>query len=141
MRAPELQNWEAVKLEYDNGASHARHSDNLRRQDMAFVTAAQVAIFTIIAARVMQMTFVDYVLSFQAFIVLGLGLNTELRLSAYTESYMKRLRQIEGEYNLLLYSQGDKDVEKLKLISNSKVFPLYYLVLMAAWIVVWIWNI
>lgn len=137
-----FQQWESAKLEYEKAFSQYLHYTSLRRQDMAFVTTVQIAIFTIIGSNLLQLDIMRLILSFIAFFVLLLGVNNERRLTAYMAGYMIRARQIESEYGLSLISTSTQEVNKRKLlISNTIVFPLYYCIFCISWIIVWVLNI
>jgi hypothetical protein len=115
---------------------------SLRRQDMAFATTVQAAIFTIIGPRLLQFGISDFILSVIAFFVLLLGLNSERRLTSYMSTYMRRVNQIEFAHGMSMFSDaGYKTEKKRLLLSNARVFSVYYCIFVCAWLVVWILNL
>ena len=138
--APDIP--DITKTEYQAGLDQHRLMSNLRRQDMAFVTTIQAAIFTIVGPKLLQLGISDFILSVLAFFVLLLGLNSERRLVSYMNAYMKRVAEIEASYGMSMFSgAGDKTLKKRAIISNAKVFQIYYLVFVVAWLLVWISNL
>lgn len=137
-----VSDWETAQVEYQNALEQSRHTANLRRRDMAFVTTVQAAVFTIIGSNLLSLSFPNFMLSLIAFFVLLLGINSERRLSVYLSSYIERAIQIEKEYGLKLLSLGGTKVRNQRLIlSNIAIFSLYFTILLIAWIVVWLLNL
>ena len=135
------KSWETARVEYEQALSQYQNCTVLRRQDMAFVTTVQAAVLTIIGSRLFNLDLSDVLLSLIAFFLLLLGLNSERRLSHYMDAYSQKAREIEGAFGLSLVSCGLLEVRKERfLFSNSKVFPIYYLFFMIAWIVIWLKN-
>jgi hypothetical protein len=128
-----------AKTEYQAGLEHFRSMSSLRRQDMAFTTTVQAAIFTIIGSRLLQLGISDFILSVIACFVLLLGLNSERRLASYMDGYMRRVAEIETDHGMSMFSRAGH--KKRFLVSNAKMFPIYYGVFVAAWLVLWIWNL
>jgi len=134
--------WDIAKAEYENALELSRQYSGFRRQDMAFVTTAQVAILSIIGTKLLSMDLANTLLSIIAFFVLILGINNERRLSAYMTGSIWRANQIEKDYDMSLLRQGRKVVAAKKLLfSNVFVFPIYYLIFIITWIIVWILNL
>ncbi len=134
--------WERDKLEYEHAFLQFQHHSTLRRQDMAFVTTVQVAVFSIIGQKILSMDLVSTVLSLFAFFVCVMGLNNERRLSAYMTGYMARARQIESNNDMTLAASGRNELKKRKfLFSNTTLFPLYYVITLAVWLVIWAQNL
>jgi hypothetical protein len=141
MAKTKTQSWESVKVEYENALEMYRHYTGLRRQDMAFVTTVQAAALTIIGKNLLSLDTSNLLLSIIAFFVLLLGFNSERRITAYMAGYMKRANQIETDHDMFLLVEGRKEVLKRKLlISNTIIFPLYYFIFAATWVIVWIIN-
>ena len=130
-----LQEYASVMEEY-------RHYTQLWRQDMAFITTVQSAVLVAIGEKLAEMNLAHWLLSFVAFSVLLLGINSQRRLGAYLAGYKKRVSDIEETHNLKLMQYGEKGVRVRKWqVSNQKVFPIYYLVFLLVWIGIWIVNL
>jgi hypothetical protein len=141
MAKTKTQSWDLAKVEYENALDLYRHYTSLRRQDMAFVTTVQAAALTIIGKNLLSLDASNLLLSVIAFFVLVLGFNNERRITAYMTGYIKRANQIETDHNMSLLVEGRKEVSKRKLLfSNTIIFPLYYFIFAAAWVVVWVIN-
>ncbi|MBC8030791.1 MAG: hypothetical protein H7Z16_11820 [Pyrinomonadaceae bacterium] len=133
---------DSAKAEYEAGLEQFRLMSNLRRQDMAFATTVQAAVFTIVGSKLLQLNFSDFLLSAIAFFVLLLGLNSERRLAAYMTGYMKRVLEIEAESGMSMFCGAGQVTQKRRfLVSNAIVFPFYYCVFVFAWLVVWTLNL
>jgi hypothetical protein len=136
------QKWEAAKLEYEKAIEQFIYYSSLRRQDMAFVTTVQAAILSITGNKLLNLDLVSVLLSAIAFFVLLLGINNERRLAAYMAGYIRRANQIEKEYDMSLLKIGKQEINNRRfLISNTIVFPLYYIILIITWIIVWVLNV
>jgi hypothetical protein len=134
--------WEHAKAEYEAGLHQFRLMSTLRRQDMAFVTTVQAAVLTIIGSKLLGLGFSGFLLSVIAFFVLLLGLNSERRLAAYMAGYLARVRKIEGEYGMKMFSHAWQETLKRRfLISNARIFPIYYGIFIFAWLIIWVWNL
>ena len=70
-----IASWEIAQAEYESAMEEYRHYTNLRRQDMTFVTTAQLAVLTIIGTRLVNLGLADFLLSLIAFFLLLLGIN------------------------------------------------------------------
>jgi len=137
-----LKSWEQAKAEYDTGLRQFQLNSSLRRQDMAFVTTVQAAVLTIAGSKLLSLDFPSFLLSVIAFFVLLLGLNSERRLAAYMAGYLRRAKQIESEYGMSMLSEGWNEIQGRRfLVSNSKVFPIYYSIFILAWLIIWVWNL
>ena len=137
-----LASWEIAQAEYESAMEEYRHYTNLRRQDMTFVTTAQLAVLTIIGTRLVNLGLADFLLSLIAFFLLLLGINSERRLGAYLVGYKNRASDIEEVYGMKLMQYGAREVKKRRFqISNRIIFPVYYFIFLLAWIVVWIINL
>ena len=134
--------WELARLEYETAIEQYRHMSNLRRQDIAFVTTVQGAIFSIIGNKLLALDSPSLCLSFIAVLVLFIGLNSEWRLATYMKAYMQSIKQIEAENGLSLLSTAGQALQRQKmLLSNSAVFPAYYIVFMLVWGGIWLLNL
>jgi type IV secretory pathway VirB3-like protein len=100
MAEDERNSWEVAQVEYDKAISEYSHYSVLRRQDMAFVTTVQAAALTIIGTKLLTLDASSFLLSFIAFFVLLIGINSEYRLAAYMVGNLKRAKQIELEYGM-----------------------------------------
>ena len=142
MPSKQPESWELARLEYEAALEQYRQLTSLRRQDMTFVTTTQAAILTIVGTKLLNLDASGFLLSLIAVFVLCLGINSERRLSGYMSGYMRRAKEIESEYGMLLLSFGIQEVKNKKLlVSNSMIFPLYYAFFFIAWLIVWILNI
>lgn len=130
---------EMAALEYESALDQFRHYSSLRRQDMAFVTTVQAAVFTVIGPDGLHLDARGWLLSSIAALVLLLGLNSERRLSAYMESCMTRGREIEKRWGMALLCGSRAGLGRRKtLLSNSVVFPLYYALFVVVWLIIWV---
>jgi hypothetical protein len=142
VQSKQPESWELARLEYETALEQYRQLTSLRRQDMTFVTTTQAAILTIVGTKLLNLDASGFLLSLIAVFVLCLGINSERRLSGYMSGYMRRAKEIESEYGMLLLSFGIQEVKNKKLlVSNSMIFPLYYAFFFIAWLIVWILNI
>jgi len=128
MDASQKQSWEVASTEYEAALEQYRHFTGLRRQDMLFVTAIQGAALTIIGGDLLHMKAAYIALSCIAFVVILLGMNSERRLTAYMGSYARR--------DAYASVQGCRF-----MFSNARVFLLFYVLLLLAWLVIWIVNV
>lgn len=124
-----------ASLEYEAALDHYRHFSSLRRQDMAFVTTVQGAALAILGPELVRLADPrSWLLSLIAVLVLLLGLNSERRASAYMTRFACRAREIESQWGMHLLSSLPQGLPKRRvLISNATVFPLFYVVSIAAW--------
>lgn len=109
---------------------------------MAFITTVQGAALTIIGQRLQDLDFTGLLLSILAFFTLLLGLNNERRLSAHMTGYQVRALQIESDFGLsLLRLAREQAHEGRWILSNAKIFPAYYVIIMLAWGSIWAINL
>jgi len=142
MDASQKQSWEVASTEYEAALEQYRHFTGLRRQDMLFVTAIQGAALTIIGGDLLHMKAAYIALSCIAFVVILLGMNSERRLTAYMGSYARRARVIESQHGMTLVSDAYASVQGCRfMFSNARVFLLFYVLLLLAWLVIWIVNV
>lgn len=133
------EKFELIKLEYEHALAQYTHHMQLRRQDMAFVSTVQVAVLTIIGKNLLHFDLTALVLSIIAFLVLLMGLNNERRTTAYMIGYIQRANEIETLTGMSLNKRAVFEVKKRKLlISNTIIFPLYYVAFFVGWIVIWL---
>jgi len=141
----EVNKWDVAQFEYKVALEQYRHYTILRRQDMVFVTTVQVAILTIINAKLQLLDLPSFLLSLVAFFVLVLGLNSELRLASYMYAYKERVMEIELSNNLDIVrntSISGKGQKKFRFnLSNRVMYPFHYCIFIAAWLAVWGSNI
>ena len=129
-------------LEYESALEFYRQYTDVRRHDMAFITTAQGAVFTIIGKDLLAMNLSSFLLSGIAVFLLLLGLNSERRLTAYMGAHMKRAKEIENLRKMTLLSDAYAQVTRRKLLlSNTLTFPVYYALFALVWVVVWLVNI
>ena len=134
-----LSGWDVAKTEYEQALGQYQNFTIVRRQDMAFVTTVQGAVLTIIGSKLPHLDLSSFVLSLIAFFILLLGVNSERRLAGYMDAYFKRARELESQFGMSLLSGGLHQVRGRRfLLSNSLVFPLFYLFFMLAWVVIWV---
>ena len=130
---------EVALVEYQTALEQSRHYASLRRQDMAFATTAQAAVFTVLGTDTLDFSVRDWLLSGIAFFIILLALNSERRNNGYFESCMVRAGAIEKSLGLRLCSDAPHFLKKRRrLLSNSLVFPLYYLLFAATWVAIWL---
>ena len=128
--------------EYQQGIELLRHWSSVRRQDIVFVTTAQAAILTILGKSLPRLDLAQYALTFIAFYVIVLGINTERRLAAYSDGYVVRLRLLEPLLGMALLSAGAGEVDRQHfLVSNKRMFLTYYGLLLCGWLALWIANL
>jgi hypothetical protein len=147
--SPESQSTDLVRdvaathvLEYQTAIEQYQHCTTLRRQDLAFVTTAQGAALTIIGKDLLRLDLGSIVLSVVAFLLLLLGLNSERRLAAYMKGYLARALEIESAYDLRILRRGAAEVQRRRaLLSNSIMFPVYYVLFACAWLLIWSLNV
>lgn len=142
MRESVPEPWELARLEYETAVEQYRHMSSLRRQDIAFVTTVQGAVFSVVGSKLLALDSAALCLSLIAVVVLLVGINSEWRLAAYMKAYMKRIREIEAEYGMSLLSLAGIELSKQRrLLSNSVVFPFYYIVFLLVWVSILILNL
>jgi uncharacterized membrane protein len=106
------------------------------------VTTAQAAILTIIGKNLPRLDLAQYALSFIAFYVIVLGINTERRMAAYCDGYVMRVKSLEPNLGIALLSAGAAEVDRQHfLVSNKKMFLTYYALLLSGWLALWIANV
>jgi hypothetical protein len=128
--------------EYQQGIDLLRHWSTVRRQDIVFVTTAQAAVLTIVGRSLPRLDVAQYALTIIAAFVIVLGINTERRLAAYSDGYVRRIKGLEAPLGIELLSAGAAEVDRQRfLVSNKRMFLTYYAVLLVGWIGLWIGNV
>lgn len=133
--------WDSAKTEYSEAVKRQIHFTSMRRQGIAFVTAFQGAVLSVIKNDLLKMDMAYFLLSAIAFFVLLLGLNNECRLYIQMKAIVRRLKGIESKFGMRIYRLSTRVGRRSKFVlSNHTFFMLYYLIFIIVWIVIWVRN-
>lgn len=124
---------DTLLIEYQEGAKKCMHYENLRRNGLMFLVAVQGGIMSV----VFGLENIDLVVGISmAGIAIFVGLfvlNNEVRLTDYFREYLGRVKQIEAELDMQLYTRPKKILTKS--ISNRHLFKAFPIITSFFWIV------
>jgi hypothetical protein len=135
-----VEKWDTEKLEYKQANEWWRTLSTMRRRDIAFFTAIEVAIITIIRTQLLNLQVEGIILSIIGFFIALIGLNNEYRSYKYLCGFRERARQIEEKQEMTLISSTQNLVSNSQFhkMNTSSAFRLYYALIAVIWLVLWI---
>ncbi len=133
---------EAQRIEYGEANDWWRTLSQMRRRDIALFTGGQGAVLAIIGGELLNFGPEDWALSLVAFLIAIVGLNNERRLYAYLKAFRNRAERIEADHGMHLVSNAQRALSNLnRSVSSSSAFQLYYGIIAASWVLLWMANI
>lgn len=135
----------ALQWEYREANTWWRTLSNMRRRDIAFFTAAEAAILTIIGKDLLALSSAYAILSCMGFVIALIGINNERRLYSYIQGFRKRAEEIEENDDGPMFSihYAREKVKGLQgtTIPSTIAFQIYYTLFALAWVAIWFLNV
>lgn len=127
---------ETLLIEYQEGSKICMHYENLRRNALVFLIAAQGAIMSVLFDTKEVIPILEISLSSIAIFAGLLVLNNDIRIIDYYFGYIQRLEEIEKELGMKLYSlQKKRIMETTKSLSNSLFFRAFPIATSCFWLI------
>lgn len=133
------ENWEL--LEYELAHTRWTAGTNQRRVGLAFFTAVQGTIFTIIGDRILTLDLESTIISVFGMIVSIISWNHERRIGAHMTGYGNHIKKIEKKHNIGIFQSGRDEAKRQFTFSNRKLFSWYFVLIFIVWILIFTINI
>lgn len=132
---------ERARLEYEYANHRWTNGTSQRRSGLAFFTAVQGTLLTIIGDRMTTLDSSGWALVIFGLIVTVIAWNHERRIGAYMEGYQKRAIEIEDANGMMLIRKGRESARSKRTISNRIMFAWYFIAMGLGWIIIIVYNI
>ena len=114
---------EILLKEYEEGNKVCMHYESFRRQGTNFFIIVQGAIASILFSDSIAVSHIlKFVLPVLGLFVGFLTLNNDIRVIAYYYFYLERLKEIEKQLGMKLYSEYKQKIKNVKFTTKNNYF-------------------
>lgn len=125
---------ERARLEYEYANARWTNGSDQRRSGLAFFTAVQGTILTIVGERITNLDASSRALVAFGLVVTLIAWNHERRIGAHMEGYLKRAMEIEEANDMYLLRRGRAAAAQRRTLSNRTMFAVHFLLIGVGWL-------